>query len=387
MSIATSGAGHDIAGQDVATGLKVDVSKVVAMQPVGGAGHDITGQDVATGLKVDVSKVVAMQPVGGAGHDIARQDVAAGLKVDVSKVVPMQPVGGAGHDIAGQDVAAGLKVDVSKVVAMQPVEDIGKPAEDIGNKDARNVDVSREEEQPFGLSWNNWVKPLGLKDIHCIKRCLQKGGLGDQTSSTMDLLHAIKSVAIAAGSTVVLDMGPYHLEASDGTKRDFPTEQGPTNKAAGQYCSIEGTFMQTEKSPADFRATDDGNAPNPPEKVPYASHPRPDTAGASSAQHLDRNTEAAKWKDVLMPFPFKVQSCDTVFKGAFPKPKVLVLDMNGALMRRFPYPELAPKCPQSCYIGPRFISVLAIWAPHALSRVMRMNLFKHAVRCSIYVYG
>ena len=60
----------------------------------------------------------------------------------------------------------------------------------------------------------------------------------------MDLLHIIKSVAIAAGSTVVPevaiaagstlvpevaiaagstvvpDMGPYHL-ASDGTKRDF----------------------------------------------------------------------------------------------------------------------------------------------------------------------
>ena len=48
---------------------------------------------------------------------------------------------GAGHD-AGQVVAAGLKVDVSKVVAMQRVEDIGKPAEDIGIKDARNVDVS-----------------------------------------------------------------------------------------------------------------------------------------------------------------------------------------------------------------------------------------------------
>ena len=106
-------------------------------------------------------------------------------------------------------MAVGLKVDVSKVIAMQPVEDIGKPVEDIGkpvedigNKDARNVDVSREEEQPFGLSWKNWVMPPGLKGIHCIKRCLQKRGLGDQTSNIMDLLHIIKSVAIAAGSDV-----------------------------------------------------------------------------------------------------------------------------------------------------------------------------------------
>ena len=80
--------------------------------------------------------------------------------------------GGAGHDVAGHDVAASLKVDVSKVVAMQLVEDIGKPAEDIGNKDARNVDVSREEEQPFGLSWKNWVMPPRLKGIYYIKRCL-----------------------------------------------------------------------------------------------------------------------------------------------------------------------------------------------------------------------
>ena len=110
--------------------------------------------------------------------------------------------------------------------------------------------------------------------------------------------------------------------------------------------------MQTEKSPADFKATDNGNAPNPPEEAPYACHLRPgfsDTAGASSAQHLDPNTKATKWKDVLMPFPLKVQSPFTIFKGAFPKPKVLVLDMNGVLMRRFPYPELVPKCPQSCY--------------------------------------
>ena len=132
--------------------------------------HD-AGQDVAVGLKVDVSKVVAMQPVEDIGKPAEDMGIKDARDVDVSYATV-----GAGHD-AGQDVAAGLKVDVSKVVAMQPVEDIGKPAEDIGkpaegNKDARNVDVSREEEQPFGLSWKNWVMPPGLKGIHCIKRCL-----------------------------------------------------------------------------------------------------------------------------------------------------------------------------------------------------------------------
>ena len=74
-----------------------------------------------------------------------------------------------------------------------------------------------------------------------------------------------------------------------------------------------------------------------------------DTIGASSAHHVDCNTKANKLKDVLMPLPLKVQSPFEIFKGAFPKPKFLVLDMNGVLMRRYPYPELEPKCPQGYY--------------------------------------
>ena len=205
------------------------------------------------------------------------------------------------------------------------------------------------------IYWN-WVLPPEAKGMRVIVRCLAKNGCPVDKLTTPNLLDAIKSLAIANlyGKTGL----DFHVEEGitidicDGAASSVPVEPNVKQDKEVQPFSVQSCKVGPTVMP------DMGAASS----VPVQSHVQQEkevqqqsvkSCKASPivvpSMGTDRNMEATKWKDVLMPFPLKMQAPFANFKGDFPLPKVLVLDMNGVLMRRYAYPECAPECPKGCY--------------------------------------
>ncbi|MCO5606075.1 hypothetical protein L7F22_060262, partial [Adiantum nelumboides] len=147
--------------------------------------------------------------------------------------------------------------------------------------------LKKEEHGPLGCNCWRWVKPVGLKGVLKIMSTLRHISFAHKVRTGKKLVLVIQSLAIFSPvqSDEYADLGVVPHEASVG-----------------------------------LGANDDGGGDAPGKE------------GTASGW--------TQWKDVPMPFPLGMQA-DPLMKDMPPltilSQKELVLDMNGVLLRRYPY--------------------------------------------------
>ncbi|MCO5594608.1 hypothetical protein L7F22_048641, partial [Adiantum nelumboides] len=150
--------------------------------------------------------------------------------------------------------------------------------------------IKKEELEPLGCNCWRWVKPVGLKGVLKIMSTLQHIGFAHKVRTIKKMILVIQSLAIfpAVQSDEYANLGIVPQEPSVGLRANEDT--------GGDALGKEGTASGW-----------------------------------------------TRWKDFRMPFPFGMQP-DPLMKDMPPltrlSQKVLVLDMNGVLLRRYPYPDI-----------------------------------------------
>ena len=204
-------------------------------------------------------------------------------------------------------------------------------------------------------------RSTGLENI---ARHVQRQPAASKVRTTRELLLVLQALAkspvgVQRAKEVDPGVGPHKdhvLEATKEATQQANSEsehsncKSPPLEMKQEDVKPESPFemkecdVQPESPPAEVKQGDVQQGDVQPESPP--AEVKQGDVQPNDVQHPnlqdDFSDEANRWKDVEMPLPLQV------VRGQCPRPpprllpKVLVLDMNGVLLRRYPYPEIPP---------------------------------------------
>ncbi|KAI5068561.1 hypothetical protein GOP47_0016906, partial [Adiantum capillus-veneris] len=187
------------------------------------------------------------------------------------------------------------------------------------------------ELKPSGYNIWKWVTPQGLEGVLNILSTLQRTGFANTAKTPKELLLLIQSLAIFHGKE--------GTDMKSGTMTDDES-QDPTAEASMHVHRV---------APPNFVPVSDAKKDSP---LGQDVQPDPTKEVHSPELQQDVSSYTKRWKDVLMPFPISIVTAP-LMEGTPPPTcraqKVLVLDMNGVLLRRYPNPEIPPRTKDFLY--------------------------------------
>ena len=259
----------------------------------------------------------------------------------------------------------------------------------------------------------SWLLPPGDYGMRVMFRCCGDMGFPLDRHNSRDLLYVIKSLAIDKKPNVASKAGSVvanvHAVSSApiAPREEFaghavssaaadPLEEVagqaisgaptvPLEEVAGQAVSGAPTVPLEESAGhaiSSAASTDrlEESAESPEKSGDHSASKPPPTNGPTTGAPEDQSAECVDpwWETVRMPLPLSCQIGGRTFK--LPNPKVVVLDMNGVLLKRynqFPKNELLPK-------GHKFLVHRVVKGEYAcaITCIVRPDAHKFICRCA-----
>lgn len=170
------------------------------------------------------------------------------------------------------------------------------------------------------------IKSLAIHEVDVACKAGSADTVHDVSSAPEDLVEEFAGHAVSSTATDRVEEGAGHtiLGAPTDTLEESEGHVVPSVASIDRLVEAAVSLMDTADS---TKKADHHPASDPPP----ANGP---TAGAPEDQ-LNPSAECATpwWKDLMMPLPLSCESSGRTYK--FPNPKVVVLDMNGVLLKRY----------------------------------------------------